>query len=129
MNLILTHDTREKEGSRVGHVLASDSRCGTVNGLEEGSVLSNVARRGKTKTTNKTGAHVGENVTVQVGHHHDAVGVWCRVLNDAEASSVEEVLVVLNVGVFLCDLAAGVEEHAVRHLPAKDEAKFKKGRV
>lgn len=109
----LTHDAREEEGGRIGHVLAGNGWRGTVDGLKEGGVLSDVARRRETETTDEAGAHVGQDVTVQVWHHHDAVRVWSRVLNDAQAGSVKEVLVVLDVRVFLRHLTAGVEEHTV----------------
>ena len=66
--------------------------------------------------THETGAHVGKNVTVQVGRDEDRVGERVGVLADAEADPVEEVLVVGDVGVVLGDGAAGLEEHAVRHL-------------
>lgn len=109
------HDGREQKRSRVGFVLTSNVGCGTVDGLEDGSVLANVTRRGETQTTNQTGAHVGKDIAVQVGHDHDPVSVWCRVLDDAETGTVEQVLVVSNVGVLLSNLSASVEEHSVGH--------------
>ncbi|KAI3488747.1 hypothetical protein L1887_47088 [Cichorium endivia] len=109
------HDGRQQQRGRVGLVLASNVGRRAVDGLEDRGVLADVARGGEAETADETGAHVGENVTVQVGHDHDAVGVWRRVLDDAEAGAVEEVLVVGDVRVLLGDLSAGVEEHAVGH--------------
>ncbi len=50
--------------------------------------LSNVTRWGETKTTDKTGAHVGQDVTVQVGHDHDSVSVWLGILHDLSGSGI-----------------------------------------
>ena len=46
---------------------------------------SNVAGGSQAQSTNKTGTHVGEDITVQIGHHHDAVGVGLGVLDDLNA--------------------------------------------
>lgn len=54
--------------------------------------------------------------STHVGHDHDSVGVRGGVLDDPEADSVEEVLVVLDVGVLGSDLSARSEEHAVGEL-------------
>ena len=53
-----------------------------MNGLEDGSVLSNVTRWRQTETSDETGTHVGQDVSVQVGHDHDGVGVRGGVLDD-----------------------------------------------
>lgn len=83
-----THDGGEQEGSGVGLVLALNVGSATVDGLtgkrqkerahvsrrargekcrathlKDRSILANVARGCKTKTTNETSAHVGKNVT------------------------------------------------------------------
>lgn len=47
-----------------------------------GAHLSNVTRRRETETTDKTSTHVGQDVTVQVWHDHDAVSIWLGVLYD-----------------------------------------------
>ncbi len=46
--------------------------------------LANVTRRGQTETTDEARAHVGQNVTVQVGHDHDTVCVRLRVLHNLQ---------------------------------------------
>lgn len=78
--------------------------------------LSDVTRRSQTQTTDQTGTHVGQDITVQVGHDHDSVGVRCRVLNDSQTCSVQQVFVVLDVRVLLGDRSASLQEHAVGHL-------------
>ena len=47
---------------------------------------TNVTRRSQTQTSNETGAHVRKDVSVQVWHHHDAVGKWRWVLSDLQTS-------------------------------------------
>lgn len=109
------HQRGQQQRRRVGQPLASNVRCGPVDGLEDRSVLSNVTRGGQTETSDQTGTHIRENVTVKVGHDHDRVGVRGRVLYDPETDPVEEVLVVDDVGVVLGHVPAGFEEHAVGH--------------
>jgi hypothetical protein len=110
------HDGGEEESGGVGKALAGNVGSGTVDGLEDGALVTNVARGGQTETTDQTGAHVGKNVTVQVGHNQDLVVVRGGVGDDLEAGVVEELGVELDIGVLLGHLAGGVEEEAVGHL-------------
>ena len=110
------HDGGEKESGGVGKTLAGDVRSGTVDSLEDGALVTDVAGGGQTETTDETGAHVGENVTVQVGHDEDLVVVGSGVGDDLEAGVVEELGVELDVRVLLGDLATKVEEETVGHL-------------
>ena len=110
------HDGGKKESSGVGKALAGDVGSGTVDSLEDGALVTNVAGRSKTKTTDETGAHVGENVTVKVRHDEDLVVVGSGVGDDLEAGVVEELSIELYVGVLLGDLATKVEEETVGHL-------------
>ena len=87
-----------------------------MDSLEDGALVTDVAGGGQTETTDETGAHVGENVTVQVGHDEDLVVVGSGVGDDLEAGVVEELGVELDVRVLLGDLATKVEEETVRHL-------------
>lgn len=110
------HDGAKKESGRVGKTLAGNIGGGTVDSLEDGALVTNVTRGGETETTNETGAHVGENVTVEVGHDKDLVVVRVGVGNHLQAGVVEELGVELNVGEVLGDLATDVEEETIRHL-------------
>jgi hypothetical protein len=110
------HDGRKEEGSRVGESLALDIRGGTVDGLEDGALVTNVAGGGETKTTDETGAHVGENVTVEVRHDKDLVVVGKRVGDHLEAGVVEELSIELNVGEVLGNIVGDLEEETVGHL-------------
>lgn len=110
------HDTAEKQRSRVSETLAGDVRGGTVDGLEDGALVADVSGRGKTETTDETGAHVRENVSVKVGHdeHLIVVGQWVRY--HLQTGVVEKLGVELNAGVLLAQLLGGLEEETVGHL-------------
>lgn len=110
------HDTAEQERSRVSKTFAGNVRSRTVHSFEDRALVTNVSGRSKTETANETGAHVRENVTVQVGHDKDLVVVWRRVGDHLQASVVEELGIELDVGVILGNVAGGVEEKTVRHL-------------
>jgi hypothetical protein len=110
------HDGREKEGSWVGKSLASNIRSGTVDSLEDGALVTNVTGWGKTKTTDETSAHIGENVSVKVRHDHDLVVVWSWVGGDLQAGVVQKLGVELDSWEVLGDLLGSVEEKTVGHL-------------
>lgn len=80
---------------------------------------SNVSRRSETQSSNKTGAHVGQDITIQVRHDHDPVGVRSWVLNDLQADTIQQVFIISDVGKFLRNLATGRQEHAIRHFPVE----------
>lgn len=77
---------------------------------------TDVTRRRETETSNQARAHVGQDITIQVGHDHHPVSVRRGVLGDLQAGTVEKVLVVLDAGEVLRDLAARRQEHTVGHL-------------
>lgn len=110
------HDGRQKQSSGVGKTLASNIGGGTVNGLEDGALVTNVTGGGQTKTTDQTGAHVGQNVTVQVGHDKNLVVVRSGVGDDLQARVVQQLSVELDVGEVLGDVTGGVQEQTVGHL-------------
>jgi hypothetical protein len=110
------HDGAEEQSGGVGEALASDIGGRAVNGLEDGALITNVAGGGKTETTNETSAHVGENVTVQVGHDEDLVVVRVGVGGHLEAGVVEELLIELDTRELLSNLTASLEEKTVGKL-------------
>ena len=110
------HDTAQKQSSGVGKTLASNVGGGTVDSLEDGALVTDVTGGGQTETSDETGAHVGQNVTVQVGHDKDLVVVGGRVGNDLQARVVQQLSVEFNIGEFLGDVAGKVEEETVGHL-------------
>ena len=110
------HDGAEQKGGGVRLLLASDIRGGAVDGLEDGDLVTHVAGGGEAEAADEAGAHVGEDVAVEVGHDEDLVVVGDGVGGHAQAGVVEELGVELDVGVLAGDLAGGVEEEAVREL-------------
>jgi len=93
--------------------------------------LANVTRGSQAQSTNETGAHIGKNVTIKVGHDHYTVRVRARVGNDLsradsayireyqegvaylQADAVQQVLVILNIREVVGNISASGEEHAV----------------
>lgn len=110
------HDTGKQQSSGVGETLASNVRSGTVDSLEDGALVTNVTGGSETQTTDQTGAHVGQNVTVQVGHDQDLVVVGGGVGNDLQAGVVQELSIELDVGELLGDFPGSVQEETVGHL-------------
>lgn len=110
------HDAGKKKSGGVGKSLAGDVRGGTVDGLEDGALVTNVSGWGKSETTNQTGAQVGKNVTVKVGHDKDLVVVRKGVGDHLEAGVVKKLGVELDLGVLLGHVAGSVEEETVGHL-------------
>lgn len=110
------HDTAQKQSSRVGKTLPSNVGGGTVDGLEDRALVANVTGGGQTETTDQTGAHVGQDVTVQVRHDQDLVVVGGGVGNDLQARVVQQLSVEFNIGEVLGDVAGEVQKETVRHL-------------
>lgn len=110
------HDRAEEKSGGVGETLAGNIGSGTVDGLEDGALVTDVAGGGETQTTDETSAHVRENVTVQVRHDKDLVVVRVGVGDHLQAGVVEKLSVELDVGEVLGDLATDVEEETVGHL-------------
>lgn len=110
------HHGAEKKSRGVGKTLASDIGSGTMDSLEDGALVTNVAGGGQTKTTDETSAHIGENVAVQVGHDEDLVVVRDGVGNHLQAGVVEELGVELDVGVVLGNFLCRLKEQTVGHL-------------
>merc|ERR1712230_303967 len=103
------HDGREEQGSWVGQALAGDVGRGAVHGLEDGALVADVAGRGQTQTADQAGAHVGQDVAVQVGHDEDLVVVGGRVRHDLQAGVVQQLAVELDVGVLARDVLGLLE--------------------
>lgn len=110
------HHGGEEESGGVGKTLASNIGGRAVNGLEDGALITDVAGGGETETTDETGAHVGENVTVKVGHDEDLVVVGSGVGGHLEAGVVEKLGIELDIGEVLGDIAGSVEEETIGHL-------------
>ena len=110
------HDGGQEQSGRVGKTLAGNVGGGAVDGLEDGALVTNVTGGGETETTDQAGAHIGQNVTVQVGHDKDLVVVGGGVGNDLQARVVQQLGVELDIGEVLGDVTGRVEEQTVGHL-------------
>lgn len=110
------HHGGEEQSRGVGKLLALNIGRGSVNGLEDGALVTNVSRGGQTKTTDKTSAHVRQNIAVEVGHDEDLVVVGQRVGHHLQAGVVQQLSIKLNVGEVLGHIACGGEEETVGHL-------------
>ena len=110
------HEGRKEESGGVGKTLAGDIGGGAVDSLEDGALIADVSGGGQTETTDETGAHVGENVAVQVGHDKDLVVVGKGIGGHLEAGVVEELGVELDVGELLGNLVGHRQEETVAHL-------------
>lgn len=110
------HNTAEQESGGVSKSLAGDIRSRTVDSFEDRALVSNVSGGGKTETTDETSAHIGQNVTVKVGHDKDLVVVWGRVGDHLQAGVVKKLGIEFNVGEFLSNVTGSVQEETVGHL-------------
>src|SRR5665213_1224646 len=86
-----------------------------MHSLEDGALVTNVTGRCETQTANQTSAHVGQNVSIQVGHNKDLIRVRARVCCDLQAGIVEELGIELDVWEVLAHITGGAEEEAVGH--------------
>ena len=85
-------------------------------GLEDGELATNVASGDDTGTSDQTSTHVGNNVTIQVGHDHDIELLGSG--DKLHGGVVDNHVVKLDsrAGVLLGDLATGVEEETISQL-------------
>lgn len=84
--------------------------------LEDRTLVANVSRRCQPKPPDQAGAHVRQDVAVQVRHHQHLVVVRRRVRHDLQACVVEQLGVKVHFGKVLADVTRRLEEEAVRHL-------------
>lgn len=109
-------DRGEQESSGVSLVLASNIGSGTVDGLEDGGIATNVTGRSQTETTDETSAHIGKNISVQVGHDHDGVSVDAGVLDNLQTGAVQKQVIELNLRELAGNLLARGQEETIRQL-------------
>lgn len=115
VHMLQHHDTTQQQRRGVRETLAGDIGRGTVHGLKDGALVADVARGGQTQPTNQAGAHIGQNVAVQVGHHEDFVVVRDRIRDDLQAGVVEQLGVEIDVRVAFADIPSTAQEETVGH--------------
>ena len=110
------HDGTEKKSGRVGESFALNIRGGSVNGFEDGALITDISGGGETEATDQTSAHIGENVTIQVGHNHDFIVVRSWVGGDLEASVVQQLGIEFDFWEVLGNSLGGRQEKTITHL-------------
>lgn len=83
--------------------------------FEDGTVDTNVTRRRETQAANQTSAQVTDNVSVEVGQHHDVE--HARVLDQLQHRGIERQLIVRNERVSRRCLTRALQEETVRQAP------------
>lgn len=80
-----------------------DASCGRryqpqfIESPQHRTYSANVAGRSQSETSDQTSAHVGKDVTVQVGHDHDTVSVGGGVLSDLSRNKLAGVVLAMNL--------------------------------
>lgn len=109
------HAAGQDESRRVGLVLALDVETDvSAARLENGHITTHVAAGNDTRATDERGTNVGQNATVQVGHHHDVKLLWAR--DGLHRGVVHNHVVDLKGGVLLGDVVESVAEQAIGQL-------------
>lgn len=80
------HNRGQKQRSRVCEIFSSNIRRGTVDGLENGALVADVAGGCQPKTADEAGAQIRKNVAVEIGHDQEDVGVEVGVGGHLEES-------------------------------------------
>lgn len=101
------HDGAEEQRSGVSQLLSGNIRGRTVDSLKDGALVANVSGGSQAETANETGAHIGENVSVQVGHNQDFIVILGGVRGHLQACVVKKLSIELDVGVVLGNVASG----------------------
>lgn len=109
------HATGEDHGSGVGLILTLDVETDvTATGLEDSDLATHVAAGDDTGSTNESGADVGQNTTVKVGHDHDVELLRSR--DGLHGGIVDNHVVDLEGRVVLGNVVEGAAEETVGQL-------------
>jgi len=87
-----------------------------MNSLEDRTLVADIARGCKTKATDKAGAHIGEDIAVEIRHDKDLIVVRGRVRDDLQTRVIEQLGIELDIRKILANLACDAEEQPVGHL-------------
>jgi hypothetical protein len=109
------HGGGQDQSSGVGLVLALDVETDvTASRLEDGDIAAHVASGNDTGSTDETSTDVGQDTSVQVGHHHDVE--LLRPRDALHGGVVDDHVVRLQSGVVLADPLDGVAEQTIGKL-------------
>mmetsp|Transcript_14482 Transcript_14482/g.31459 ORF Transcript_14482/g.31459 Transcript_14482/m.31459 type:complete len:296 (+) Transcript_14482:636-1523(+) len=106
------HGGGQQGGGGVGQALACQllgHMAGTL--LEDSDTITHIATGAHAEATTQACHHIGDQVAVQVGGHHDIK--LLRLGDQLHARVVHNHLLVLDLGEVLSHLPGGLEEHAV----------------
>ena len=106
----------QQQGRRIRESLARNIGRGAVHGFEDGTFVADVARGRQAQPTDETGAHIGQDIAVEIRHDEDLVVIRRRIGDDLQTRIIQQFGVELDVGEVLADLAGDAEEQAVGHL-------------
>jgi len=115
-HMLQHHHGAEQQSSGVSKALARNIGSRTVHSLEDGALVTDISGRSKTETTDQTSAHIGQDISVKVGHDEDLVVVGERIRDHLQASVVQQLRIELDIGVVLGDLTGCAQEKTVGHL-------------
>jgi len=109
-HMLQHHHAAQQQRSRVRKGLAGNIRGGAVNSLEDRALVADIARGRKAKAADKAGAHIGENIAVEVRHDEDLIVVRGGIGDDLQTRVIEQLGVELDVWEVLANLAGDAEE-------------------
>ena len=115
-HMLQHHDTTQQQRRRVGELLALYVRRGPVHRFEDGALIANVAGWCESQPTDQAGAHVGQDIPVQIRHDENLVVVRDRIRHHLQASIVQQLGIELDVGEILGDPTRRVQEESIAHL-------------
>ncbi len=108
------HHGGQDDGGRIDHVLARILRRGSMDGLEDRDLVSDVGARGESESSDERGGFVGEDVAVHVGRD-DHVELL-RALDELVGAVVDDDVIGLHPRVLGRDLLEGLLQHALGEL-------------
>src|SRR5581483_1567233 len=85
-----------------------------MHSFENGAFIANIGARHQSKTPDKSGTEIGDDIAIEIFQQQHVVLV--RVHDQLHAGIVDDVFSVRNLGVFLGYVARAAQEQAVREL-------------
>src|ERR1700757_1000144 len=109
------HDQRiPQQGRRVGEILSCDIGRGPMDSLKNCAFIAQVRAGHKSQPTDKSGAQIRENISVEIFHHQHIVLV--RIHHQLHAGVVDDVFAVSDLGIIFRYVAAAAQEQAIGQL-------------
>ena len=90
--------SRSKERRGIGKILAGNVGRGTVDGFENRTAFPEVCARHQAEPSHQPGAKIGNDVAVEILHHHYVVLIWIH--HQLHAGVIHNVLAVSDLRKF-----------------------------